>query len=192
MPSKTWGTPQVIQQSIVVDENTEIPIGHKAYVFNKTTSTIGEFVPKDDWEAFMRGDLYALKERIEADIYGSKVIWLKISWDKTEGPKQIASGLSVYAVWGFYVEAIVENASGANLTGFEIAAIILALAVLIPVLAALALGAWTYWEVVQSVKRVLGDVGMIGIGLLLLFGLAIFVLLILGVGFKGKGIAVGK
>lgn len=189
MPNKTWGTPQTIKQYIVVGDNDEIPSGHKAYVFNKQ---VGQSeVDPDTWDAFTDGDLTEIKNAIERDIPNTKVIWIKISWDYAIYEGMPSTGFW-YRVGGFYIEAIVENISGAGMTGFEIAAIIIAVAILVAVLVPIALGAWTYWEVVESVKRVLGDVGMIGIGLLLLVGIAVFVLLVLGVGFKGKGIAVGR
>jgi len=174
MPSKTWGTAQAIQESIVVDGNKEIPLGHKAYVFNKTTSTIGELIVKEDWEAFLRGDLYAIKEALEAQIPGTKVIWIKISWDKAEYKGAGAPGLYFYAVWGFYVEAIVENSEGAGLTGLEIVYIILAIAFLAVVIAAIALGAWIVWEIMTSVPDVVKP--FVGVGLLILILLFLLVL----------------
>jgi len=187
MPSKTWGTPQIIKEYLVVGENDEIPSGHKAYVFNKQR---GESeVDPDDWDAFREGNLTELKNAIEGDIPNSKVIWIKISWDYAIYEGMPSTGFW-YRVGGFYVEAIVENIGGAALTGLEIAIIIMAIAFLAVVIAAISLGAWIIWQVMLAIPKPLKPFG----GIILLIGIGLFVLILFGakLGIGKKGVTLGK
>lgn len=187
MPSKTWGTEQLIKEYIVVGENDEIPSGQKAYVFNKQ---VGESeVDPDTWDAFTDGDLTELKNAIERDIPNSKVIWIKISWDHAIYEGMPSTGFW-YRVGGFYVEAIVENLGGAGLTGWEIAAIIVAIAFLAAVLIPLALGAWIVWQIITSIP----DIAKPFVGIALLIGIALFILILFGarLGLSKKGMTLGR
>jgi len=171
MPSKTWGTPQLIEEYIVVGEDKEIPSGHKAYILNRDSrehSVLG--IPT--WETFLQGDLTQLKERIEQDIPNTKVLWIQISWSNAVLQQKYPE----YWVYGFTIEAIVENLGGAALTGFEIALIIIAFAFLAVVIASIALGAWIVWEIMGSVPDVVKP--FVGVGLLVL--LLLFLLLMFG------------
>lgn len=190
MSSKTWGTPQVIKEYIIVNQNDEIPSGNNAYVFNKSTSPYGDFVPKANWEALVNGDLSTLKNKIESDIPNTQVIWIKVSWDKAVGPAVPPGGVTSYLVSGFYVEAIVKNKGGAALTGLEIVMIIGAVAFLAAVVAAIALGAWIIWQVMSLIPDVLKPV--VGIGLLI--GIALFLLILFGarLGVSKKGMTLGR
>lgn len=152
MPQKTWGTPQAIKEYRIVDENTAIPAGEKAYLYNRDIrehSVLG--IPT--WDAFMAGDLTEIKERIESEVPHSKVVWLRLMWDKAERKHPYPE----YWVYGFRIEAIVENiaAPGSLIvwTASMILAVFLGVAFLAAVLAAIVLTAWLVWEIISSVPK---------------------------------------
>lgn len=183
MPSKTWGTPQQINQYVVVGETEEIPAGECALVFNQDTrdhSVLG--IPT--WETFLAGDLTELKNRIETDIPNSEVLWMQLSW--TSAVKQ--QRYPEYWVYGFRIEAIVRNKGTASLTGLEIVTIMIAFAFVAAVIASIVLGSWLVWRIMETVPKEL--VPVVGTFLLILIG--VFVLLLFGITFSGKGYRVGK
>jgi hypothetical protein len=171
--SKTWGTPQLIKEYIVIDDNTEIPKGNKAYVFNTQQSAFA-LVSKNNWETMMSGDLSLIKDKIERDLPGSKVIWIQISWTDAQLKEGIAQW--DYLVKGFRVEAIVENVN-AGMTGFEIIAIIIAIAILAVVLSCVALGVWITWNLINTIAA-LPPAFAIPLEILLLFSIGAFLIII--------------
>lgn len=175
MPAKTWGTPQSIREYRIVDENTAIPPGEKAYLYNRDTrehSVLG--VPQ--WEAFMAGDLTEIINKIESDVSGSKVVWLRLMWDKAELKHEYPE----YWVYGFRIEAIVENIAEAGSlivwTASMILAVFFGVAFLAAVLAAIVLAAWLIWEVLSSVPQefrwlvALALLGIVGVPTAIIFG----------------------
>ena len=93
-----------------------------------------------------------------------------------------------YIVDGFEVEAIVESLSDESLTASMIIAIIIGIAFLIVVITICLLAAWIIMKIVESTP----DILVPGVGIVILIGLAIVLLLLFGVGFKGKGVKVGR
>jgi len=188
MPSKTWGTSQVIKDYLVVSDQDEIPSGHKAYVFSQQQQSVQD-VAKSDWEEFMNGNLSDLKNKIETEIPHTKVIWLNVSWTKAHLYGGAGGGFW-YAVEGFYIEAMVENTGEASLTGLEIVAIIMAIAFFAVVLNYIFLTDWIAWEVMESVP----DIGKPFVGIILLIGIALFLLILFGakVGVSKEGATIGK
>lgn len=189
MGEKSWGTPLAIKQYEVVAENEEIPKGNYAYVFSQQASEYN-WVKKSAWEAMLNGDFSLIKQKIETEIPNTKVQWIRVSWTKAWLEFRYD-----YRVEGFKIEAIVKNESGANLTGLEIAIIIMAVAFLATVITFVALTAWITWKVVTATEEAFGDVGTIAVGGGLILVFLLFLLLILGVGIeyrKGKGVKVGK
>jgi len=189
MPSKTWGTSQVIKDYVIVGDNDEIPTGQKAFVFNQSQNEKDK-INVDVWTNFMAGNLTEIKTKIEMDIPNSKVIYLRLSWIKAIYVEIPLTSIKYYAVYGFKIEAIVENTGGAGLTGLEIVAIILAVTFLAVVVASIALGIWVTWRVIESLPEAL--VAPVGIFILILIG--IFLLALFGVGFKAskKGVSMKK
>lgn len=170
MPSKTWGIPQLIKSYIVVNEQAEIPAGHKAYIFGKDPKPY-TYISKVDWEQFIAGNLTQLKQRIESDIPNTKVVWLRISWDKAFTPYP---PYDEYEVRGFYVEAIVENTGSASLTGAEICLIIMALSWLAVIVTLCLTGGWVTWKVIESTPS--QYIPLVGIIILVLIGLGVLIL----------------
>jgi len=185
MPSKTWGTPQLIKEYLIVGENDEIPSGASAYIFNRSSAD-HDVLGVPTWEAFLQGDLTDLKNRIETDIPNTEVLWIKISWDRADRKHEYPE----YWVYGFYVEALVKNKGGAALTGLEIALIIMAIAFLAAVIAAISLGSWITWEVMEATP----DIAKPAVGIVLLIGIALFLLILFGakLGIGKKGVTLGK
>lgn len=171
MPSKTWGTKHMLQEYRVVENSAEIPTPHKAFIFAMQSSEVA-FIINDDWYAFMDGDVSAIRNDIENQISGSKVLWIRVSWDSASilPPPQ-----TDIAVKGFRIEALVENVS-AGLTGLEIVAIILAVTFMAAVVTFIALGAWVTWEVLASVPEEIRPI----VGIILLIIIATFILLLFG------------
>lgn len=189
MPNKTWGTPQIIKEYVVVGDNTEIPAGQKGYVFSQQQNAY-ELIYWGDWEKFIAGDLTTLKEKIEQDIQGTKVIWIKIAWTKANQTWDEVGYEGYYKVEGFYVEALVENTGSASLTGLEIIGIIIAVAFLAAVIAGIALVAWVTWQVMNSIPDIAKP--FVGIGLLILIGLFLLILFGAKLGVSGKGVSLGR
>lgn len=195
MPSISWGTPYTFEESKLVDENAEIPLGSMLYVKNSSTRDYDD-VSYNDWNTFISGDLTELKNRIEQDIQGTTVRYIKVSWDRNYVFAPIPTA-RVMRVHGFKVEAIVENTGNANLTGLEIIMIIMAIAFLATIIGFIALGAWVVYEIMKAVEDlgpVLGPIATVGTGIVL-FVIIVFALLILfGAQAKGskKGVSLGK
>lgn len=187
MPSKSWGTPQLIQNYVVVGENDEIPAGQKAYVFQQSSKEYDK-IWWEKWETFMQGDISLLKDEIENAIPYSKVLWLSCSWvkviDKNEYPY-----INYYKVYGFKVEALVENTGEASLTGLEIALIIVAFGFLFAVVALTLTGAWVVWQVMSSIPDLAKP--FVGIGILILILLFLLVLFGRPLAVSRKGAKIG-
>ena len=191
MPSVSWGTPYTLAEYKLVGENDEIPLGSMLYVQNSTTRDYDD-VNKLDWDAFISGDLTELKNRIENDIKGTTVRYIKVSWVSNEVVAPIPT-VRVMRVVGFKVEALVENTHGAGLTGLEIVAIIGMIAFLATVIGFIALGAWIVYEIMQAAKEG-GSAATIGVGIIL-FVVIVFALLILfgaKTSVSKKGVSFGK
>lgn len=174
--SKSWGTPQKIGEYALVTGTSEIPPGKTAYVFQKQHLEKVWIWPVD-WYNFLSGDLSELKEKIERDIPGTKVLWLKASWDEAVGvgypcpPVCPIGSQDHWDVYGFYVEALVQNVGGAALTGFEIAAIIVAIAFLTVVVVLCLTGAWVVWEIIEVIPDPLKPVLVPIVGVVILAGI---------------------
>lgn len=101
----------------------------------------------------MAGDLTEIINKIESDIPGSKVVWLRLMWDKAERKHVYPE----YWVYGFRIEAIVENVSAPGSlivwTAGMILVVFFGVAFLAAVLAAIVLAAWLIWEVISSVPK---------------------------------------
>ena len=187
MPSKTWGKPQVIKDYVVVGEAEEILSGEKAYVFNKQAAEMVEIV-KYEWEPLITGDLTNLKDKIETDVFNTKVLWLKVAWDSAVFQPKSGTTPAHYHVKGFYVEAIVENIGGASLTGAEIVLIIMAVSWLAVIVTLCLTGGWIAWRVIESTPQAL--VPVVGIGILAMIFFVI--VLLFGVGFKWGKFKIGR
>lgn len=179
--SKTWGTPQTIQENILVTNNDEIPKGKAAWVFSFQRDQ-NSYVRKSDWEAMLSGDMTFIKNEIDSSIPGVKVRWIQVKWDSAE-EEVIMTGFpphaeQVYAVQGFYVEAIVENID-AGLTGIEIVAIIMAVAFLAAVFTVLFLTIWVTHQLVLAVSG-LPPIFQIPTYIILLVFFGLFLLVLFG------------
>lgn len=188
MPSKSFGTKLQIGEHILVGDNDEIPKGHLAYVFNQSTAEY-DVIWDRDWEAFLAGDISKLKSEIEKGIPGAKVRWVNFAWDRTTQSDPFFDVLEMrwkfaYHVYGFKVEAVVEN-ENANLTGLEIVVIIIAVAFFAVVIASIALTVWTTWKVIGAAEQI-GPIATVGVGLFIIVIMLVFMALLFGVGFKGK------
>lgn len=175
MPSKSWGSPQLIKEYIIIGDTEEVSKGQMAYVFNRQAEGKYDWVMADEWEAFLSGDMAQIKNRIEAEIPNTKVRWIKISWEEAHKWKPDPYGDWIYSVKGFYIEAIVENLGGASLTGLEIVAILLAVAFVAVVIATIFLVGWTTWKVIEATpKWAIPIVGILLIVMFLMFVLIFF------------------
>ena len=195
MPSVSWGTPYTLAEYKLVGENDEIPLGSMLYVQNSTTRDYDD-VTKIDWDTFISGDLTELKNRIENDIQGTTVRYIKVSWVSNEVVAPIPT-VRVMRVVGFKVEALVENTHGAGLTGLEIVAIIMAIAFLAAVVGFIALGAWLVYEVMKAaggLGPIVGPAATIGVGMIIFIVIIFAVLILFGAKAKGskKGVSFGK
>lgn len=189
---RTWGTGLTVNQSILVNEHTEIAKGHWCYIIK---AQAGEAqVPWEKWEGMLAGDMSQFKTDIESDIPGAEATWLSISWSKAEkktGTAYDSNGNPItivyYVVSGMIIEAIVKNVN-AGMTGAEIAVILLAIAVLAFIIAVLVWGTMVIKEILDAARQ-LGPAVTIGVGLILFVILIAAVLMVLGVGFAytGKG-----
>lgn len=187
--SKTWGTPMIATQYIVIGGNTEIPAGQYAYVFNKQTSE-AVYVDASEWQNLVSGDMSSLKNQIESQIPGSQVVWLKISWDDAQAQFFYPGNYWEYIVKGFYVEALVKN-NQAGLTGLEIVAIIMVIAFLVAVVTLCITGAWVVWEVMSAAAK-LGPAFTVAIGLIILIMILVALVVIFAIAFGGGLSAKGK
>jgi hypothetical protein len=184
MPSKSWGTPLTITDHIVIGENEEIPSGKKVFVANQAIHEEDQ-VPAPQWEQFLTGDMQFVKNQIEQQIPGAKVIWLNCAWDSTVHEQGMF--YNYYRVRGFRVEAICENTGTASLTGLEIISIIVAVAFIAVVVAVVAMGAWLVWRIEAAAEQI-GPVATIGVGI----GVLVLLLLFLFLMFGGKAEYRGK
>lgn len=189
----TWGSILVIQNYNVVATDHEIEQGHYGYVFNKQPQGDRD-IPAADFDKVINGDPTKIVQEIEHGIPGSKVTWVRVSWEKAEyfkvGGGPYGQEKYYYHVAGLTVEAIVENVNG-GITGLEIIGIIIAVTFLIAVIVLLAVGGWLVWEIVNAIKNLgptFGPPVMIIVGLLILVGIGLLVFFIFGgrIGYKGK------
>jgi len=194
MPSKTWGTPHVLADITQVNAEDEIPVGQYAYLTAEQTGFVPgtdySEIPVDDWNAMMAGDFSEIAAKIQKDIPGTLVKYIRIHWTSAEGPVVSPGHLyKVYRIRGFSIEVLVKNTGGA-LTGLEIIAIIIAVAFIVAVLALVIVGAWTVYKVVTAAEK-LGPAVVVVVGLIVLVIVIVALLLLLGVGFQVKGKKVG-
>jgi len=189
VPSKTYGTGQIIEDYAIALGDEEIPSGQYAYVFNQTQQAY-DAIDGDIWEGFLNGNVTTLKNEIESQIPNSRVLWIRFYWSRaTKQYPHLAP--YYYKVEGFKVEAFVENIGGAGLTGLEIVAIIMAVTFAAVVIALVALGSWVTWRVISAAEEI-SPFATIGVGLVILVILIFALMLILGVRFAGRGFKAGK
>jgi hypothetical protein len=192
--SKIWGTPQFVQENILVNNDDEISKGKAAWVFSSQSGggALGSYVFPSDWERLVNGDFSELVNQIENAIPGSKVRWIQVKWDQADYVNYPRIG---YIVKGFFIETIVENVGAKSsgfgvastpkpideviLTGLGIAAIIMAVAVLAAVVGAIILGFWITHQLVLAVSQI-PPIFQIPIYLILLIFIGAFLLILFG------------
>lgn len=186
----SWGTPMTFNEYLVVGNNDEIEKGHYAFVFQKVAGW--RTILKNDWESFLRGDVSVFKKQLEDQIPGGEAVWFQVHWDDVqlvELPPNFA-----YRVQGLYIEALVKN-KNAGLTGLEICAIIIAIAILASVIGFFTIGGFVTWNIMNAANE-LGPWVTIIIGVGILVGLGVLFFVFIGGKFnwkgKGKGFTVGK
>jgi hypothetical protein len=175
--SKVWGTPQFLQENILVNNDDEISKGKAAWVFSFQRDLV-TLVRGVDWEAMLSGDMTFIKNEIESKISGVTVRWIQVRWDNAERIVILPYNEVAYNVEGFYVEAIVENIN-AELTGIEIVAIILAIAFLAVVIGAIVLAVWITHELVLALSQI-PPIFQIPIYVILLVLFGVFLLILFG------------
>jgi hypothetical protein len=206
MGNRSWGTPLAITEHILIGENDEIPTGNKGYVFNQSIHShpldildpgIWDEYDNDVWSTFMAGDMGIIKSKIETEIQGAVLKFVQVSWSRTRQVRYFSPWGIPYTrtrVYDLKFEAVVEN-QGGGVTGFEIAAVIMAVAFLVYVASLSLTGAWVTWRVVKAAEE-LGPVVTIGVGLVIIVLIAILLLTAFGgkAEYRGKkrGFSIGK
>lgn len=190
--SKTFGTQMVINQSQPIGNNDEIPSGDYALVVGKSNYSF-DSIPLAKWNQFLNGDLSLAAQAIENGIPHSKAVWISTHWDNVAIDPNNQGGMAF--VYGFTIEALVQNTGGAAQTGAEIFIILIGVAILAAVLAGIAVTSWVTVQVMNATKA-LGPAVTVGVGVLILLGLFILIFVVLGgsASYKGKkrSLRVGK
>ena len=185
MQSKEYGQPIQATNKVVVSDNEEIPVGSSAYIVNKSQLEYDTIVDTE-WNRFLNGDVHEIVSLIETQVQGAKVKWIRLSWDHTEifrDGYNIIEGrwVDFYHVYGLTIEAVVQNETGAALTGLEIFTILIAVGFLIAIVTGCALGAWITYKL-TVLPEPFGSI----FGIIILIGIVFFILVMFGAKFKGK------
>lgn len=180
-----------------VNMDEEIPKGAWLYLdsgimknFKESTDFFA--INYNDGKALLDGDMTKVRDQI-IDQFKSQepnseieVTYLKIEWE--------SAVMQPFAPYGFLfkgmrVIAVIKNVA-AGLAPLAIAAILIGISILIPVIALTASIAWTAFKIVDAAENIvddpLGSFGTISIGLIVFAGAAILLIVILGGGFKAK------
>jgi len=193
LPSKSWGTEYSLDNYEIVEETAEIPEGQMCYVVSSSVNEYDE-VGWGEWQTLQSGNMYYVKQAIEAGVPNCTLRFIRVSWDRSQAV-DVAPHITVMRVWGFKIEALVENTGGAGLTGLEIVVIIAAIAFLSTVVAFIAMGGYTVYKVVEATEKV-NPLLTVVVGLIIFGVVVAALLLMLGVKGKAKGkrgaVQVGK
>lgn len=178
----TFGSVQYVTDKVQVTTDHNIDPGTAAWVF--TSQVLGtKDVPEKDWYALIRGDLTSIRDAIEKDVANSKVVWVRIAWNKAE-PYVVGGGPHgvekiYYHISGFQIEAIIKNtASPAVSTSWSdrirpainvkpvvvwtaalVIAIILGIAFLATVLTLLGVGTWLVFQIMGALGELKNNLG---------------------------------
>lgn len=178
---RTWGTEMTLKQWVDVTQTTEIPVGNWGYVSQKQAPG-DKAVPKSDWERMISGDFSQIADQLRAQIPGCEPTWIEVSWDSVR-----YDGLTQqYSVTGLTVLAMVKN-NGAGMTGLEIIAILIIIAILAVVITLCLTGSWVVVKVMDATAAA-GPWMTILIGLVILMGIGFLLYTLLGgkISYKGK------